>query len=163
VRPLQTASPQEALRWKVLAVAGGVGVFILVLVWWMGPALFGASAAPEGTTADAKVTLPAPCAKGEAKETVQFELNGQTRNGTIDGCGHEQNEHVAVVAPTDAPASGLLDVTLADVSTGHNDLRRPIGLFLLAMSCLSGGTYMFLMMTKGPVTKGPPRRRPALA
>ena len=157
MRRLQTASPQDALRWKVLAVAGAVGVFILVLVWWLGPALFGGSSTPEGTVADAKVTLPAPCSNGNAKETVQFELNGQTRNGTLNGCGHEQNEHVSVLAPADAPSSGLIDVTLGDVSTGHSNLRRPIGLFLLAMSCFSGGTYSFLVMTRGS------RRRPALA
>ena len=152
--PSPTPAEHHVLRWNVLAVCGAVGVLVLVVAWWLGPGLFGSVESAQGTVAEAKVTLPMPCSQPGAKETVQFELNGQDRNGTLDGCGHGKDERVSIIAPADA-GSGLIDVSLADVVKGHSDPRRPVGLALLAISCAAGGMYAFL------VVRGP-RRKPVL-
>ncbi|GAB3586595.1 hypothetical protein GCM10027445_65520 [Amycolatopsis endophytica] len=141
------------LRWNTLAVAVLAGIAIVTAVWWAGPGMLGTAAAAQGTTAQATVTRGAECSAPEPQETVEITLDGQQRTGVLDACGHDQDDRVDVRVPA-AAGDGDLEVHLADVVTGHDDLRRPIGLALLALSCLGGGTYAFL------VHRGP-RRTPA--
>jgi hypothetical protein len=142
-------------RWQSLLIPALAGVAIVLVVWWAGPGLFGSVSAGGGTATEATVTIPASCTAANARETVQFSSGGQTRTGSLDACGHDKNDRLEITVPSDA-GSGEVDVHLADVVVGHSDLRRPVGLALLALSCLSGGAYAFL------VHRGS-RRAPALA
>jgi hypothetical protein len=139
------------VEWKVLAVAAFAGFLVLVAAWWVGPDLFGRPPAPEHRITQASVIMPAPCTNAGGGETVQFELDGETRSGTLNACGHSQGELLDVAVPVDAGA-GLIDVRLAATAPGHSDLRRPVGLVLLALSCAGGGVYSYLMH------RGPRRR-----
>ncbi|HKS44220.1 MAG TPA: hypothetical protein VJT49_03730 [Amycolatopsis sp.] len=141
------------LRWNSLAVAALVGIAIVTAVWWAGPGALGVRAPAPSTVAEATVTTPASCSGANPTETVEFQQAGQPRTGTLDACGHDKNDRVEVTVPADF-GTGSASVHLADVIQGHSDLRRPVGLALLALSCLGGGTYVFL------VQRG--RRQPAL-
>ncbi|HVV10753.1 hypothetical protein [Amycolatopsis sp.] len=141
------------VRWNSLLVAVLVGIAVVVIVWWAGPGALGGSDAAQGTVTSATVTVAAECSNADASETVQFEFGGQTHTGSLDACGHDKNDKVDILVPTGIGA-GTVDVHLADVNVGHSDLRRPVGLVLLALSCISGAVYAFL------VQRGP--RRPAL-
>jgi hypothetical protein len=144
----------QQLRWKTLVVAALVGIGIVVAVWWAGPGALGSVSATPGTATEATVTAPASCNDPNATETVRFEFGGQTRTGSLDACGNAANDRVEITVPAGI-GPGEVDVQLADVVTGHDTLRAPVGLALLALSCLGGGTYAFL------VQRGP--RRAALA
>ncbi|WP_020667984.1 hypothetical protein [Amycolatopsis nigrescens] len=144
--------PHGTLRWNTLAVAAAVGIAIVAVAWYLGPGLFGTAEAEQGTVVEARVTLGMECASPDAKETVQFELAGKTRNGTLTACGHDREQRVKVVVPADV-GTGLIDVKPAGVVEGRNDLRRPVGLVLVALSCVGGGSYAFL------VARGPRNRR----
>lgn len=143
------------LRWKIFAIAAVVGVAIVTAVWWAGPGILGGTPATPSTIAEATVTTPASCTGANPVETVEFQQGGQSRTGTLDACGNDKNDRVSISVPADF-GTGSGDVHLADVVQGHSGLRRPVGLALLALSCLSGGTYTFL------VVRGP-RRDAALA
>lgn len=135
----------DVLRWKIFAVAALVGVAVVTAVWWAGPGILGATTVAQGTVAEATVTTPASCAGPNPMETVEFQQGGQNRTGTLDACGHDKNDRVSVTVPADF-GTGSGNVHLADVIEGHSDLRRPVGLALLALSCLGGGTYAFLVL-----------------
>lgn len=143
------------VRWPALAIAALAGIAIVVTVWWAGPGALGSLSGIDGTRAEATVTSAAPCNDTTVRETVRFQFGGQNHTGSLDACGHDQNDRVEIMVPT-ALGSGTVDVHLADVVPGHSDLRRPLGLALLALSCLSGATYAFL------VRRGP-RRQPTPA
>ncbi|GHF77228.1 hypothetical protein FHX82_005947 [Amycolatopsis bartoniae] len=132
------------LRWQSLVVPVLVGVAIVVVVWWAGPGLFGSVSASGGTVAEATITTPAACTAADPKETVQFSSGGATHTGSLDACGHDKNDRVEITIPDDL-GSGTVNVHLADVVVGHSGLRRPVGLALLALSCLSGAAYAFLV------------------
>ncbi|TWE23817.1 hypothetical protein FHX69_5119 [Prauserella muralis] len=133
----------------MLGVAAATGLLIVLAAWWAGPSLFGVPAVAEMRTVEATVTLPADCSNPNAAETVRFEFGGETRNGTLNGCGHDQDERVDIAVPSEAPESGLIDVQLASTALGTTDLRRPVGLVLLVLSCAAGGMYAYLV-ARGP-------------
>lgn len=143
------------VRWKTFAVAAVAGVAVVTAVWWAGPGILGLTAVAQGTVADATVTTPASCAGANPVETVEFQQGGQNQTGSLDACGHDKDDRVQVTVPADF-GTGSGKVHLADVVQGHTDLRRSVGLALLALSCLGGGTYAFLVL-RGP------RSRAALA
>ncbi|EHY90386.1 hypothetical protein SacazDRAFT_03513 [Saccharomonospora azurea NA-128] len=127
------------------------GILLLLGAWWMGPSLFGsASAEGERRIVDAKVTDPVDCATADAEETVRFRLNGKIHKGLLSGCGHDQDEPLSIALVDDpTKTDGPVRVALAATEPGVNDLRRPVGLGLLTLGCVSGGTYAFLL-ARGP-------------
>jgi hypothetical protein len=135
----------------VLAVAAFAGVLVLATAWWIGPDLFGRAPAPEHRITQATVTMPAPCSSPGDGETVQFEFEDAARTGLLNACGHSRGELLNIAVPVNA-GEGLIDVRLAATAPGHSDLRRPVGLVLLALACTGGGIYSFL------VVRGPHRR-----
>ncbi|WAL64824.1 hypothetical protein ORV05_28380 [Amycolatopsis cynarae] len=143
------------IHWRTLVIVALVGIAIVISVWWAGPGALGSPAGVDGTPTEATVTKAAPCNDTNVKETVQFRFGGQDHTGSLDACGHDQNDRVEIMVPTGL-GSGTVDVHLADVVPGHSNLRRPLGLALLALSCLGGATYAFL------VQRGP-RRQPVPA
>ncbi|MTD55095.1 hypothetical protein [Amycolatopsis pithecellobii] len=143
------------LRWQSLAIPVLAGIVIVFLAWSAGPGLLGSVSSGGGTVTEATVTTPAACSDPNPTETVEFSSGGQTRTGSLDACGHDKNNRVEITVPAQAGA-GPVAVHLADVVVGHSDLRRPVGLALLALSCLGGGAYAFLVQRGG-------RRAPALA
>ena len=136
------------MRWNSLAAVVLVGIAVVTAVWWAGPGMLGGTAAAQGAAVEATVTVPAACSAPNPTETVQFQQAGQPATGALDACGHDKNDRVEIIVPANF-GTGSAGVHLADVITGHSDLRRPVGLALLALSCLGGGTYAFLVL-RGP-------------
>ncbi|WP_232376546.1 hypothetical protein [Amycolatopsis aidingensis] len=136
------------LGWNVLAVAAFAGVLVVFSAWWFGPDLFGRQEQENERVVPATVTMGASCSEPDAEETVRFELDGETRNGTLGACGHDREDQVEIAVPAGA-GSGLIDVRIAATARGNSDLRRPVGLGLLALSCAGGGMYAFLVV-RGP-------------
>jgi len=141
------------LRWNTLAVAVLVGIAIVTAVWWAGPGMLGTADAAQGTVARATVTVGAECTAPNPRETVEIQVDGRTRTGVLDACGHDGDDRVDVTVPA-TTGDGEIQVHLAEVVPGHDDLRRPVGLALLALSCLGGGTYAFLV-NRGPKQPAP--------
>lgn len=135
----------------MLAVVAFAGVLVLAVAWFIGPDLFGRTPAPEHRIVEATVTGPTSCLESGDGETVEFEIDGETRGGTLDACGHSQGESLDVAVPVTA-GEGLVEVRLAATAPGHSDLRRPVGLVLLALACAGGGIYGYLLQ------RGPRRR-----
>jgi hypothetical protein len=97
----------------------------------------------------ATVTAPSKCTVADATERVRFEVDGTTREGTLSGCGHNKGEQVRVAVPPGDQGADALTVRLAATMPGQSDLRSPVGLALLVLSCASGGIYAFLV-ARGP-------------
>jgi hypothetical protein len=142
------------LSWKALTVLVAVGLLVVVLTWLAGPRLMATGAARQGTVVTAEVTLPMPCSAPGAQETVRFPFGGKTRDGTLDACGHNPGERVEVEVPPNA-GDGVLPVAAAETAVGSRDLSRPVSLFLVALSCFAGASYVYL------VQRGPRRLAPA--
>jgi hypothetical protein len=143
-------------------VAAGAGLLIVVVLWLTGPGLFGDGAAPQGTVVRAKVTTSMDCTKPNAEEAVTFPLGGTTRDGTLNGCGHNKGEEVDVMVPP-GPGAGTIAVETSKVVNGSSDVRRPLGLFLIALSCVAGGVYAHLVLRPMPKSKPKPPAAPAPA
>lgn len=132
------------LRWTVLAAASVVGIAVVALAWWLGPGLFTTSQSAEEEVVTASVAEPVPCTNTRAVETVRLRSEGEPTEARLSGCGHREGETLRVAVPSD-PDKDRPQVRLADTVTGHSDLRRPVGLALVALSCFSGGIYAFLL------------------
>jgi hypothetical protein len=127
-----------------LAVAAAVGVLVVVFTWFAGSGLFAISHPQQGTVATAVVTRPMPCTAPSAQETVSFPFGGTTRDGILNACGQNQGERIDIVVPANAGA-GLIQVNTAQTVPGNTDLRRPVALALVAMSCFAGAFYVYLV------------------
>lgn len=146
---------QASLRGKPLGVAAGVGVFVVMLTWLLGLDVFTVRSTQQGTVVTAEVTGPLPCTSPGTGETVRFQYGGKTRDGTLSACGHDRGERVGVAVPADASASGLVPVRLAMTASAGGDRSRSIALGLVALSCVAGGIYVFLVR-RGPRTRPVP-------
>jgi len=129
------------------------GLAVLALVWWLAPTLFAGGADQDEQVVQATVEKSVPCTNASDRETVRVTVGGAERAAVLSACGHAEGERVDVAVPS-AAEPGELDVRLADTVTGSQDASRPLGMFLVAVSCASGGVYVFL------VARG---RRPVLA
>lgn len=136
----------------MLLVCGAVGLVVVLLVWLGGPGVFADGTEPEERVALATVTKPVPCTRQNPVETVRFSVGANQRDATLDGCGHGQGEQIKVAVPLKI-APGPLTVRIAETTTGQHRWRRPVGLLLVALSCVGGGLYAFL------VTRAPRSRR----
>ncbi len=136
-----------ALKWPTVAIPAAAGVLVVLLAWLAGPGLLGISNDDLGAPVQAEVTKPAPCDRPDAVETVKFTVAGKTHEGTLNGCGHGQNERVEVGVPDVLPDQGTVTVRAADTSAGASDARRPVGLFLLVFACFSGGMFAYLWLS----------------
>lgn len=139
-------------RRRVLLVAGFVGFLVVVLVWWAGPGLIASGSGPAEQVVRATVIEPALCTGAKPVETVRFSVGNGKRDAALDGCGHRKGERIEIALPSEH-GQGPLTVRIADTDEGHHYLRRPVGLLLVALSCLGGGCYVFL------VTQRPRSRR----
>jgi hypothetical protein len=154
---------QVQLPWNSLAVAAGAGLLVVVVLWLTGPGLFGDGAAPQGTVVRAKVISSMDCTKPNAEEAVTFPLGGTTREGTLNGCGHDKGEELDVMVPA-APGPGTITVETSKVVNGSSSARRPLGLFLITLSCVAGAAYTHLVlrpMPTKPKSKPTPPAAPA--
>ncbi|MDT8909366.1 hypothetical protein [Amycolatopsis sp. PS_44_ISF1] len=149
VLPSGPARKTSLQRWLQVGIPTAVGVLVVLLAWIAGPGLFGVVVNDAGTPTPAQITKPAACSAADPVESVKFTLGGQTREGSLNGCGHAQGDQVEVGVPADAPAQGPVTVRAADTSAGSQDARGPIALALLVFACFAGGMYAFLVV-KGP-------------
>ncbi|HKN54420.1 MAG TPA: hypothetical protein VJX66_18105 [Amycolatopsis sp.] len=143
-------------KWPTVAVPAAAGLLVVLLAWLAGPGIFGISSSDQGVPTQAQVVKPASCDTPNASETVKFTLGGKQREGTLNGCGHGQGEHVQVGIPVDAPETGPVTVRAADTSAGAQDARRPIGLALLVFAGAAGAIYVYLVLRNVPKPKPNP-------
>jgi hypothetical protein len=127
----------------VLAVAAIAGIAVVIAAWWTGPSLFGGADSSDEQVVQATVKVPVTC-DGGGQETVQVTVDGAPRAAQMSACGHSEGEQVQVAVPTEPPP-GQLQVRTAETVQGVSDLRRPVGLALVALSCAGGGVYAFLV------------------
>jgi hypothetical protein len=131
-----------------------VGLLIVLGVWWVGPDLFGPAPEPDERVVAASVVEPVSCASQTAtQETVRFTVDGDERDALLSACGHDEGESVDIAVPEDLDADPLL-VRAADTLPGHRDLRRPVGMLLMVLSCLAGGGYAALLAGTGRAGNG---------
>jgi hypothetical protein len=136
-------------RWLQVGIPTAAGVLVVVLAWFTGPGLFGIAVNDGGVPTQAEVTKTAACSAANPVESVKFTLGGKPREGSLNGCGHAQGDHVEVGVPSDAPVDGPVTVRASDTSAGSQDSRGPIALVLLVFACFAGGMYAYLVI-KGP-------------
>jgi hypothetical protein len=142
-----------------VAIPAAAGVLVVLLAWLAGPGLLGISNEDLGAPVEAEVVKPVPCDRLDPVETVRFTIAGKTHEGTLNGCGHGQNEHIEVGVPDELPDQGTVTVRAADTSAGASDARRPLGLALLVFACFSGGIFVHTWLRLPPAPN--PKPRPA--
>ncbi|WP_410623173.1 hypothetical protein [Amycolatopsis sp. cmx-8-4] len=140
-----------------MAIPAAAGVLVVLLAWLAGPGLLGISDDDLGAPVSAEVTKPAPCDRLDPVETVRFTVAGKTHEGTLNGCGHGQNERVDVGVPDELPDQGTVAVQVADTSAGASDARRPLGLALLVFACFSGGIFVYTWLRLPPKPNPEPK------
>jgi hypothetical protein len=138
------------MKWPTVAVPAAAALLVVLLAWLAGPGLFGISNTDTGVPTQAEVTKPASCDAPNASETVKFTLGGKQREGTLNGCGHAQGEHIEVGVPADAPEQGPITLRASDTSAGAQDPRRPIGLALLVFAGAAGAMFVHLWLRTAP-------------
>jgi hypothetical protein len=110
--------PPGYLRWA----AAGAGVVLLgtLIATAVGIAgLFGASVEDQGSTVEARVVAGSPCDKPGATEKVRFTMDEKDHEVRFDGCGHAEEERVAVTVPN-GPLTGDLVVHAAEAAVGDS-------------------------------------------
>lgn len=135
---------QVSERTRVVVVVGFVAFLVLIFVWWIGPAMFAGAGGPAERVVTATVTVPAECTGRAPVETVRFSAGGDKRDATLHACGHDRGEKLEVAVPVEA-GSGPITVRAAGTEKGNHDLRKPVGLALVALSCAGGAIYAFLV------------------
>jgi hypothetical protein len=140
-----------------VAIPAAAGVLVVLLAWLAGPGLLGISNDDVGVPVSAEVTKPAPCDRPDAVETVRFTVGGKTHEGTLNGCGHGQNENIEVGIPDELPDQGTVTVRASDTSAGASDARRPVGLALLVFACFSGGIFVHTWLRLPPKPNPKPK------
>jgi hypothetical protein len=146
--------PPGYLRWA----AAGAGVVLLgtLIATAVGIAgLFGASVEDQGRTVEARVVAGSPCDKPGATEKVRFTMDEKDHEVRFDGCGHAEEEEVAVTVP-DGPLTGDLVVHAAEAAVGDSKDGEGLGLLLIVVSGMAGAGYAFLVR-RGPRTTRLPK------
>jgi len=146
--------PPGYLRWA----AAGAGVVLLgtLIATAVGIAgLFGASVEDQGRTVEARVVAGSPCDKPGATEKVRFTMDEKDHEVRFDGCGHAEEERVAVTVP-DGPLTGDLVVHAAEAAVGDSKDGEGLGLLLIVVSGMAGAGYAFLVR-RGPRTTRLPK------
>lgn len=146
--------PPGYLRWA----AAGAGVVLLgtLIATAVGIAgLFGASVEDQGSTVEARVVAGSPCDKPGATEKVRFTMDEKDHEVRFDGCGHAEEERVAVTVP-DGPLTGDLVVHAAEAAVGDSKDGEGLGLLLIVVSGMAGAGYAFLVR-RGPRTTRLPK------
>ncbi|HEY8373690.1 MAG TPA: hypothetical protein VIL00_13170 [Pseudonocardiaceae bacterium] len=135
-----------SVRWVLVLLALGlVGVGTAAVVWW--PVWFGAGEGTATRPATATVQAHAPCGDPQARDTVEFELDGERHQARLNGCGHRAGEVLQVAVPTEADPSGELVVQLADAVpvTEGPGLGRRLTMVLLAVAGMAGGVLLLAL------------------
>ena len=87
-----------------------------------------------------------PCGQAEGMEVVRFRMDGRDWEAQFDGCGHQVEEPVNVMARPGAPDQVVHAV---DAAGGQGRFGRRLGGLLLMLSGLAGGSYSVLVR-RGP-------------
>lgn len=143
-------------------VAGFAALLVLIFVWSLGPSLFAGAEGPDERVVQATVTRPVACNQANGTETVSFSVGGDRREATLQACGHDKGEKVEVAVPMEL-GSGAITARAAGTETGNHGLRKPVGLLLVALSCLGGAVYAILVIRGGRAFWPPVGRSGGLA
>jgi hypothetical protein len=120
-----------------------LSVVIAVLVGTLGLFGFATGESGGGRTVEARVVEAKACDQAGAMETVEFTVDGRQRRAKFDGCGHQQDEQVTITLP--AQSAPDMVVRSAGATTGAEDNGRGLGLILLVVAGIAGGTYGVLL------------------
>lgn len=138
---------------RAILLAAVVGFVVVLVAALSGPGLFTGEDATERVVS-ATVTEPAPCTNAGARETVTFTDGGRQQTAQLPACGHDKGEDLRVAIPAE-PEPGALTVRSAETEAGFSNVRRSVGLLLMALACVGGGGYAYL------VTRAQRRASPA--
>ncbi|MDV6013834.1 hypothetical protein [Haloechinothrix sp. LS1_15] len=132
---------ESGVRGGVFLAAGFLAFAVVFAVWWVGPGLFAGQPTASGDrVVEATVVKPAPCTEPEATATVRFSDGAEQREAPLNACGHGEDERIEVAVPE----SGEM-VHSADAVAGYPGWYLPLGLGLVALSCLGGAVYALLI------------------
>jgi hypothetical protein len=129
----------------VLLVVGLVAVAAAVALWWP-------RTSAEVQRTAATVVEPASCGDAEAYDRVELTIGDQTHTAKLDGCGHQQDEVVEVVVPTDT--SGEFTVQAAASTPVGMPFEVRLTTLLMCLSGLAGGLYAYLLTRRSQPTAG---------
>ncbi|WP_343063980.1 hypothetical protein [Haloechinothrix aidingensis] len=145
MRERQVHGERDAeMRSGALLAAGFVGIAVVFAVWWFGPGLFAGAPSIDGRVVEATVVESAPCSEPNATAVVEFSAGADRREAPLDACGHGEDERIDIAVPESGEK-----VYSADVAKQYHDWYRPVGLVLVALSCLGGAVYASVITRAG--------------
>lgn len=130
------------VRWLVLVlVVGLLGFAAAVAVFLVRSS---GSADAGGTTLDATVTNPAPCSAADARDGIEYQLNGKTQQAKLDGCGHIKGAQLSVLLPAGTAAGAPVREAGTKPAAGEAFVGR-LTPFLVVLAALAGAGYVFVL------------------
>lgn len=141
---------------RAVLLAAVVGFVVVLVAWLMGPGVFAGDAAVERVVT-ASVSEPTPCTDASARETVTFTDGGKQQSAQLAACGHDKGEELRIAVAAE-PEPGEPAVRSAESDTGYSNARRSIGLLLMALACVGGGFYAYLVTRAQRRTTKPPAK-----
>lgn len=96
-----------------------------------------------GRPVPATVVAGASCTGANPREKVEFTVGGRRHRANFDGCGHLENERVAVSVPA-GPVDGNLTVRAANAAVGDGG-GEGLGPLLMVLGGMAGAGYAFLL------------------
>ncbi|WHT18480.1 hypothetical protein N8J89_36110 [Crossiella sp. CA-258035] len=146
-------APRPApVRWGLILLAVGLVGLGTALVVWLRPLL--GDTPPQARTREvsAVVVTSSPCTGQAAQDVVELEVDGQKRQAKLDGCGHRQGETLRVALPVPVAAGELVVLPAGATPTG-NGLAGRLSSVLLALACVAGALYGFLLRVRLPMPR----------
>ncbi|TQM81001.1 hypothetical protein FHX81_3361 [Saccharothrix saharensis] len=127
----------------MLLVAGLLAVAAAVALWWP-------RASTEVRRTTATVVEPASCGAADAYDRVELTVGDRKHTAKLDGCGHQRDEVVEVVVPTDT--DGELTVQAAASTPVGMPFEVRLTTLLMCLSGLAGGLYAYLLTRRSQPT-----------
>ncbi|MFE9743328.1 hypothetical protein ACFYOT_00325 [Saccharothrix saharensis] len=138
------AVPRSPVRWAlVLLVAGLLAVAAAVASWWP-------RTSTEVQRTTATVVEPASCGDADAYDRVELTVGDRKHTVKLDGCGHQRDEVVEVVVPTDT--DGEFTVQAAASAPAGMPFEVRLTTLLMCLSGLAGGLYAYLLTRRSQPT-----------
>lgn len=127
----------------MLLVAGLLAVAAAVALWWP-------RTSTEVQRTTATVVEPASCGDADAYDRVELTVGDRKHTAKLDGCGHQRDEVVEVVVPTDT--DGEFTVQAAASAPAGMPFEVRLTTLLMCLSGLAGGLYAYLLTRRSQPT-----------
>lgn len=130
---------------SILLVLGVLGVVVAGVTVW--PLVAAAGEQSRLRPATATVVEQRPCGQRTEGDRIEVRVDGKTRTGTFDGCGHVEGRELEVMIPAEA-SDGFVATPAASAGTELDDLVLRANLVLATLAAVAGGGYGILLGAK---------------